>query len=111
MGFKINKGKSWKNLGKKTTKEAFSKKNMSSIDQSAKQTFSKKNMSSIDSSWDNTTKSLKTDVSKTTKAAGKGIKRGIDDAAGNMTTWIALGVGGAVLIFLATNDTGKNTAE
>jgi hypothetical protein len=90
MGFKINKGKSWKNLGKKT----------------AKKTFSKKNMSSIDKTWDNTTKSIKSDISKTTKAAGKGIKRGMDDMAGNMTTWLIIGAVAVGGVFVLTNDTG-----
>jgi hypothetical protein len=90
MGFKINKGRSWKKLGEKTSKKTFSKKNMSSIDQS----------------WDNTTKNLREDTRKTVKSAGKGIKRAADDIAGNMTIWIVAGVvvlGGG---YLLTNDTG-----
>ena len=93
MGFKINKGKSWKNLGDKTQKKTFSKENMSSIDNSSKQVFSKKNMSSVDHTWDNTTKNLKEDTRKSVKAAGKGIKRTADDMADNMTFWIVLGGG------------------
>lgn len=106
MGFKFNKGKSWKNLGKKVgndtakgTQKTFSEDSMNKaggdLDDFAKDAFEKDNMKELDKAYSDTRKGLKNDARKTAKSVGKGSSRMVNDVMDKQ--WILI-AGGALVI-------------